>query len=192
MNRKRRRGGYTLIELVLIISVSTVILGINVGWIHQTMKFAAATKQRQQHHQALTRLAWELRHDVQASQSISMNGASQLVLSSAGGLQTTYTVSGSELLVEKQKTQSTVKRERFALDQDSISVWDSTEMPDWITLRVYRGGENASPQAAEIAENIMKEQASTAVDLHVRVGPNRWTGQKNIEIRDSEKIEEQK
>jgi prepilin-type N-terminal cleavage/methylation domain-containing protein len=177
MNHQNHRCGYTLIEMLLSITVATVLLGVNVGWIHQTMKFASVTKQRQRQQQSLTRLAWEFRDDVRAGNSIAMVGEDQLVIKSADGGQATYTISGSELLVEKTGDQPMVKRERFELARNATAVWDTSEMPDWISLVVYRGGESLELESDRNSESPTPVANPIPADLHVRVGPNRWKTQ---------------
>ncbi len=177
MKRQNHRFGYTLIEMLLSITVATVLLGINVGWIHQTMKFASATKQRQRQQQSLTRLAWEFREDVRAGKSIAMVGDDQLVITSIDGDQATYTISGTQLLVEKTDDQPIVKRERFELARNATAVWDTSEMPDWISLIVYRGGESVELPSDENSKPPIPEATPMPADLHVRVGPNRWKTQ---------------
>lgn len=191
MNRMDHRRGFTLLELLIAMSIATVILGINVGWIYHTMKFASVTKQQQQHHQNLTRLAWELRDDVHASKSISMVGEDQLVLTSEGGSQATYTISETEVLVEKRGDQPMVRRERFDLARDSTAVWDTSEMPEFISLIVLRGRETAVFKSENTGLPSVEEELNP-VDLHVRVAPNRWTVKQADELRTENGKEEPK
>ena len=118
MKRFNKCQGYSLIELMMVISVATVIMGVNVGWIHQTMKFASSMKQRQRHHQNLTRLAWELRDDVWQSDSMKVNGDSELLLDWNDGTQVSYKISNTSLVVEKREELADgprINREVFAL-----------------------------------------------------------------------------
>jgi hypothetical protein len=174
MTRTNDRYGYLLLELLVVMTVATVLLGLTAGWIFQTMKFATATKQRQSHHQNLTQLGWALRDDVHASNSMSMDGVDMLVLEFEVGLQVTYTIRDTELLIEKRDNQPIIKRERFELARDSTVVWDTSEMPDWISLIVYRGSNGAESLSPAETEPTLVATESTPVDLHVRVGPNRW------------------
>ena len=171
MNPNHNRQGYTLIEMLFVISVAVVVMMVNVVWIHQTMKFSSLMKQRQQHHQNLRRLAWELRDDIRSSRSISMVGENRLKLERNDGTETTYTISDFALNVESRDNASTIKREKFALSPSSIIYWDTSELPNWISLFVARGPQVlANPSIAETASF----REDSAVDLHVRVSPNRW------------------
>jgi len=178
MKRANHRPGYTLLEMMLAITVATVLLGINVGWIHQTMKFSSVTKQRQRQQQSLTRLAWNLRDDVRGCDSISMVGEDQLVLNSDAGLKITYTISGRHMLVEKSGDQLMVQRERYDLGRGATAVWDVAELPAWISLIVYRGGVHLEPSSAEKPPLPSAITSEMPADLHVRVGPNRWNSKR--------------
>ena len=169
-----RRRGFTLIQLLLTMSVAVVIMMVNVGWIHQTMKFASRMDQRQQTHQTLTRLAWDLRDDVHHSSSLSMDGEDRLVLELNDGTVVTYSISGTSLDLERNRDDETIQREAFIVSPDSQIDWDTSELPDWISLIVTRGPTGLASHGAEETELRSDESKTMAVDLHVRASANRW------------------
>ena len=184
MKPNQYRNGYTLIQLLLVMSVAVVLMTVNVGWIHQTMKFSSVMKQRQQHHWNLTRIAWELRDDVRSSESISMDGDQQLVIEGNDGEKKIYAISKDSLTIEILDNESAIKRETLALAPNSIAYWDNSELPDWISLVVERGPQVLANQTS--AETRSKD---SAVDLHVRVSPNRWKSTKAKQDAGDETLE---
>jgi prepilin-type N-terminal cleavage/methylation domain-containing protein len=191
MKRFKIRRGYSLIELLLVMSVAVVIMLVNVGWIHQTMKFSSLMDQRQQHHQNLTRLAWELRDDVHHSNSLAMDGDDRLVLARNDGTSVTYTISAASLDLTRRRD-NTIQRETFGLTSNSQVYWDTSELPDWISLIVARGPEGLAKRRSGESELRYEARDSTAVDLHVRVSPNRWNTTPVEKVADEESKEESK
>lgn len=184
MNCKRPCRGFTLLELLVSISVGAVLMVVTVGWIHQSLKFSSLMKQRQRQHANLTRLAWQLRDDVRDSQSLSMAGENQLVLT-ANRMEITYTLAGNSMFVEKQRShpdnQPAITREAYEFSPNSIARWDTSELPSWISL-VVSGRPQAKPlpESADSFESAGNKKSGPIggerlpVDLHVRVAPNRW------------------
>lgn len=174
MNHRRSPRGYTLIELLLVMSVAVVLMMVNVGWIHQTMKFSSLMKQRQRHHQNLTRLSRDLRDDVRNSKTISMDGENRLVLKLNDDAIVAYAISATSVEVERLNNETMIARESFELAPESNAYWDTSEMPDWISLVVARGRDGLAGQTATESNPTTIAMNQGAADLHVRVRPNRW------------------
>ncbi len=170
MTRTNNRRGLSMIEMLVSISVTGVLLVIIAGWVHETLNCASLIKQRQRHHQNLTRLSGSLRDHVHECKSMAMDGAERLVLSRGDGTQATYTIAGNILHFEKRASQangdpSVLMRDKFVLSPNSIVSWEMSEMPNWISLVVTRTREFGRPSPTV---------DPMPVDLHVRVAPNRW------------------
>ncbi len=174
MNHMKQRRGYTLYQLLIVMSVGATLLVLNVAWIHESFNFASVMNQRQKNHSNLTRLAWELRDDVRASHSLSMDGEDGLVLSRDDGQQTSYMISAASVVVEKRSNEISIGREIFKLSPNLTARWDTSEMPGWISLIVARGREGANTKSDENSEPQSAAEELPPVDLHVRVGPHRW------------------
>jgi prepilin-type N-terminal cleavage/methylation domain-containing protein len=177
MTRFGARPGYSLMELMMVMSVAAVLMVVNVGWIHQTMKFASSMTQRQRHHQNLTRLAWALRDDVRQSDSMSIDGDKQLLLDWKNGTQLRHTISNTSLVIEKRAPEVTeapvIMREVFKLAPGSTIRWDASELPEWISLVVYRANQIAAELPQDGDETRSLETGSVPIDFHVRVAPRR-------------------
>lgn len=170
MNRKRLRGGFSLLELMVSISVTAALLAVTVGWMHQTMKCSSQIKQRQHHHLNITRLAVSLREQVRDCDSISMENEHQLTLQWRDGTRASYRIEGDRIRFEKIDGSSPgnglpVVREVFPVSKQSSVQWESSEMPEWISLVVSRTRERVT--------NVDADERGP-IDLHVRVAPNRW------------------
>lgn len=170
MSQIKNRRGYSLIELMVSISVTGVLLVVTAGWIHQTMKCSSRIKQRQRHHQNMTRLSGNFRDHVHECETIAMDGVDRLALTWEDGTRATYTITNNTLQFEKNEPPTTsdeprTKREKYVLSPNSTVEWDTSEMPGWISLIVSRRREVS-------ASNNLDH--SMPVDLHVRVAPNRW------------------
>lgn len=169
------RRGFSLMELVLVMSVGAVLMVVNVGWLHQSMKYASSIKQRQRHHQSLTRLAWALRDDVRSCDSMSFDGDEQLLLDWIDGAQVRYAISDHSLILEKRKSTAAnatvVGREVFKLAPGSTIRWDASEMPEWVSLVVDRANQGFSDFPKDGDESNSLEAGSVPIDFHVRVSP---------------------
>jgi prepilin-type N-terminal cleavage/methylation domain-containing protein len=183
------RRGYTLIELVVVISMTSVLLVVVVGWLHQSLKFGSSMRERQRNHRSLTELAWQLRDDVRQSESIAVEDNNRLVIKSLGGNTTSYTLSNSKSVVERKENGSSNQQSQFELSDSSVAHWDTSEMPDWISLVVSKQPDGKFSPANQATTNkdsksntmpgdpiLTHEEHQKPIDLHVRVGPNRWTG----------------
>ena len=168
MRRLQKSQGFTLIELIVVISVTSTLATVNVGWIYQTFKFASQMRQRQSHYTNMNRLAVKFRDEVRSSDTIKLEDEDNLVLRFGDGSFVRYMISNSqesvELNVEKWQDDSVVARERFTLMQGTQLRLETTEMPDAISLIVARN--------SGIED---KDQSTEIVDLQVRVRPGRWS-----------------
>lgn len=137
MNTPCRKSGFTLIELLVVISISTVMLSLVTIWIGQTLRFSTLLRNHERQQLQLARLARSLRDDVRLSKSMTIEDGQRLVLESGPQQQTIYTISGTEVQVEKQ-TGSQIRHDRFRLSVNSQPVWDTDQMPETIGLVIER------------------------------------------------------
>ena len=181
MSRRKDRPGFTLLELMVAISVSGAIMLLAIAWIGETAKFASRMSSHQRQHDQLTRLGWQLRTDVRKSQSMTIEDDQRLVLQQGDGQRIVYSISGTTVEMEKSGgTQAS--RESFPLANGSQIAWDTSGMPDSIGLIVSRScnGEivsNKRPDRAGsgIQKNINNNEPEAApVDIHIFAHVNRW------------------
>ncbi len=132
-----RKSGFTLIEMLVVMSISSVMLSLVTIWIGQTMRFSTQLRNLERQQTQLARLARSLRDDVRMSKSMKIEGGQRLVLESGPQQQIVYTISGTEVQIEKQ-TGSRIRHDRFRLSTSSQPVWDTDQMPDTIGLIIER------------------------------------------------------
>ncbi len=176
MNRtqSKNRSGYSLIELIMFISVSGVLLAVNVTWMHQSLTFSSTINQRQGQHQNLTRLAGDLRDDVRLSIGMSSPDEKQLELEMPGDILIRYVISSSAISVEKRYLDTVLFRDSYAVAAGSDIRWDRSELPDWISLIVYRKVVEADEIERKTLSTVSPEQRNQPVELMIRVGTKRW------------------
>lgn len=176
MNRtqSKNRSGYSLIELIMVISVSGVLLAVNVTWMHQSLTFSSTINQRQGQHQNLTRLAGDLRDDVRLSIGMSSPDEKQLELEMPGDVLIRYVISSSAISVEKRYLDTVFFRDSYAVSAGSDVRWDRSELPDWISLIVYRKLVETDEIERKPAAEISPEYRDRPVEMLIHVGTKRW------------------
>jgi prepilin-type N-terminal cleavage/methylation domain-containing protein len=162
-----KQRGFTVLEMIVVMSVASVVMVVAVGWIHQSLKLGSIISKRQEHHQSLLRLARQLRDDVNRGESMVMVGDDQLLIT-LDDRTLRYTIEDQRLLYQSRLPDGKIAlQDAFALSRTSTSRWETSEMPTWITLIVDRGG---APRPTEQSERAIKR----STDLHVRAGIGRW------------------
>ena len=167
------RQGVSLVELMIVMSLSSTLLFIAVGWIHQSMSLASALRSRTDHHATLLRLSRQLRDDVHHGESMSMQGDARLIIAMPDDRRVAYTITPTGISRQLTDADQVTAGEQYSLQSPVSARWDASELPDWISLVVDRAepvpvspdplkslttGPNAPPKIA---------------DLHVRTGVGR-------------------
>lgn len=169
MKRHSNKAGFTLIEMVAVISVGGVIMVLAIAWIGETTKFASRIRSHQEQHDQLTRLGWHLRTDVRHSRSMTIEDDGRLVLRQGDDQQTVYSISGTTVEMEKSGGTQT-SRERFSLATGSVIAWDDRGMPDSIGLIVARSPDGrlaVKEDPADVGSKNQKSSEETPIDIHI-------------------------
>ena len=171
MRTQLNRRGFSLIQLTLLMPALLVLFLLTVAWIHQTMTFSSNIKKQQSQHQNLTRLASQFRRDVQRCESISMVNEQQICLQNRDLTETNYTVSEHAIQFWQNAADGQrMRHDQFDLASGSISKFDDTELPDWISLVISR-----LPTPNRFSEQPTSTSDQTLMtELHIRSKPNRW------------------
>jgi prepilin-type N-terminal cleavage/methylation domain-containing protein len=161
MKRPRRKDGYTLVEIIAVMTLLSFIMSVAVAWIIQTMRFDSAIQRRLSHHGTMLRLDEQLRNDIRHGQAMSIGDEDQLIISVGDGRSVTYQISEHRIDREQLDGRSVGRRESFRLMGDHSARWDKSAMPESIGLIVRR-----STNAGN----------SNVIDLHIRgtVDSDRW------------------
>lgn len=180
MNR-RQRSGISLFELMVVISISTVLLGMTATWIHQTMKFSARIKKRQNDDHQLFQLASRFREHAYSADSAKIENAGELTLSS-GKTRWVYQIVDSQINETEYSDGDVVRRQRYELANDLTPIWNATELPHRIGLTVYRQSphstiNNSAESPPEISSPVPQaiESGAQPVVLHMLCSIHRWS-----------------
>ncbi len=152
MNRSRRSGGYTLIEMISVMGLMSLMMSIAVAWIVQTMRIDSVLQQRLDNHKTLLRLDQQLRDDVRLGQSMSVR-ENELTIEFFGQRSAVFQLQPGKLTYEVRDGTSKVREESFLFLADAAATWEISAMPKTIGLTVAR--------VAEMGD-------FGPVDLHVR------------------------
>ncbi|MDB4371274.1 hypothetical protein N9Z44_04155 [Mariniblastus sp.] len=171
MRTQLNRRGFSLIQLTLLMPALLVLFLLTVAWIHQTMTFSSNIKKQQSQHQNLTRLATQFRRDVQRCESISMVNEQQICLQNRDLTEINYTVNEHAIQFWQNAADGQrMRHDQFDLASGSISKFDDSELPDWISLVISR-----LPTPNRFSEQPTSTSDQTVMtELHIRSKPNRW------------------
>ena len=81
-NGKRRafgRAGFTMLHMVVIVSVLPLLLVAATTWVHETMKMSSRFKHRRETNVVLNHFSNQFQNDVHACKSLSLDSASNQV-----------------------------------------------------------------------------------------------------------------
>ena len=153
--------GYSLLEMMVVITAGSLLLVITGAWMHQSLHFARSMQSQTEHHTNLIRCGWQFRGDGHAARSLSLNGNTLTI--TGDDATTTYTLLDSKIAVETVRGSITF-RDQFALASQSKASWDDSAMPSGIGLIVARADIDGTTSE------------SSPIDLHVQANVQRWRG----------------
>ena len=162
------RNGYTLIEMIIAMSILMILMAINAKWIHESIKFASKVDDRKRQHLSLDRLDNKLRQDIRQSNSMALENRS-LTLTFDDELVVTYSIDGTRITIVKERDSKIVFQDRFELGNRADIQWDSSEMPEWISLVVR----DRNPTLRSNPDAAMR------IDYYMRAAPNPWRNDEN-------------
>ncbi|WP_144058783.1 type II secretion system protein J [Rhodopirellula sp. SWK7] len=181
------RRGSSLVEIMVVLSVSSTLLVLAVGWIHQSFRLATVMRNHERNHQSLLRLSRQFRDDAHLATSVSPNDAGVDFL--FDDLTIRYRVDGNAVIRSLRKTtaEDVVGRESYQLATNSRLRFDVDSTAGWATLAVRRAAPTTERNADESnapsanapninSQNIegFDEQSATPTDLTVRAAVGRW------------------
>ena len=171
MRTQMNRRGVSLLQLTLLMPALMVLFLLATTWIHQTMTFSSTIKKQQSQHLSLTRLADQFRRDVQRCQSVSVVNDQQVQLQNKDLSKIVYKISDHSVQCwQNSSAGQPIRQDEFGLASGSISKFDDSELPKWITLVIRRDPfprQQLERQTSQLNETLITE-------LHVRTSPNRW------------------
>lgn len=132
----KRLRGTMLVELMVAISVSSVLLVIATGAIHRAMRVESNWRQQAELSRALGRLSHDFRADVHRAQDASLTADPiELKLTAADGTVITYEVADDEIIRDYQPASGARAREFYKMSPECDVQISASDVPRWITLQ---------------------------------------------------------
>ena len=139
ISRRTARQGFTLIEQIGLIALTTTMILLTTTWIHESMKMSNRFKQRRDSHLALASFSRQFQNDVWRCDSIEFIEGEQTVrLNQHTGGQVLYRLDGNEIKQETLESGQVRGRQRYELGDEYFIAWDRSNLPDRIALSVFR------------------------------------------------------
>ncbi len=132
-----KNRGFTLVEMVAVISVSSVLLVLATGVVHRAMRIDTAWRERADVTRAMTRLAHDLRRDAHRAQSVEIT-QDPLVLRIvfADDAEVSYQVVGEKIVRERQAAGEQTEREYYKKPADYGLEITILASPERVELRL--------------------------------------------------------
>lgn len=115
---------FTLVEMLVSISVGSVLMALALGMVHRTMRAESAARSHAQIERAAARLSRQFRHDIHQAKSTSIaaqqKGLPRLRLTLSAQPAITYQITKEGLLREQQQGHDQTYREIFAFPDGHI------------------------------------------------------------------------
>ncbi len=136
--RFRDTAGYSLVELIVMMSAITMVMSVAVSWIHASMKFGSAVKDRAAVHQQLSRLSEDLRIRIALCDIVSVDDNTMKL--KRDGIETLYVIKNSVIeRVHRPKSQDDAGNDRleiYSIGNNVEATWGAEELPDWVSLTI--------------------------------------------------------
>lgn len=171
--------GYTLVEIIIVMSIGSVVMLTAVSWIHRSMLLSKQIQSQQDHQSNLIRLAQFFRNDARNAVTATIHSG-ELVMTlvadqpadspsdtSASQQQVQYHIDGSRIDRTETTASGQLHREQFTLAPGSHVEWLDDDLPGSVTLLVLRS--RGTPQTSRVVESHLDRD-----DLRLRVALDRY------------------
>lgn len=134
----RHSNGFTLIEVMVSISVSSVLMVLSMGIVHRVLNLESNSRDQARVSRSLQRLSHDFRNDVHQAVDARQDQESLLILSLADESQITYRVLNEYVLREQVLDESTTQREYYNLPVDAAVSFTELDSPSRLEISVSR------------------------------------------------------
>lgn len=135
---------FTLIEMMVSISVGSVLMALALGMVHRTMRVESAARAHQAVERTAARLSRQFRHDIHQTQSVALDrqqaGSPNLRLLLPAQHPITYRITNSGVLREQQQSPESgpIRRELFTFPADHTLRFAEHHRPARAVLTLVR------------------------------------------------------
>ncbi len=130
-------------------SMTSILLSIAMGWIHQSLKLGTSIRDRQSHHRSVLRLASQLRDDIHHSEQVALVGREVFLLRVNETTQVTYEVDESVVTRVTVRNQETLNRESYECMPGTVIRWMHDDSLGQAGVTVYRAVGHALKKSTE-------------------------------------------
>jgi len=135
----KKRNGYSLAEMLVVITVASVLLSIAAQLVTRAMRIDTTWREQGDIARSMSRLAHDLRQDVHQARSVIVSqDPEKLELSRADGAKMSYTVAPEEIIRSSQRDNEQLEREYYRITSDQQVAIRSLSDPPRVELIVTR------------------------------------------------------
>lgn len=132
----RRRSGFTLVEVLMVITFASTLLVLAAQLIHRGMTFSKANQSRTELSQSCRLLATQFRRDVHQSANVDLESPQSLVLNPKSARRVEYVVSETTTMRRAFRDGSVYHREIYRFAQPTTIEFELLTDPQRIALRI--------------------------------------------------------
>ncbi len=142
----KKRNGYSLAEMLVVITVASVLLSITAQLVSRAMRVDAAWREQGDVARSMSRLARDVRNDVHQARNVAgTQDPLTLEITCADGVKVSYTVAVHEIIRSSQHDEEQLEREYYKISADQQvvlkSLSDSPRIELQVTEQVKLAGE---------------------------------------------------
>lgn len=130
------RKAHTLVELCVTLSLSSALLILVAGLLHQSFTLASTARSRADHHRQLERLAADFRRDVHLADDFSIADPQHLELTTPQGSSIRYEADGGQVRRRETVDGQIVRQEAYPLTGPLLVAFENLETPRRLAITV--------------------------------------------------------
>ena len=133
----KKRNGYSLAEMLVVITVASVLLSIAAQLVTRAMRIDTTWREQGDVARSMSRLAHDLRQDIHQARSLIVTQDPQaLELTRVDGAKVSYTVAAEEIVRSSQRDDEQLEREYYKISADQQVEMRSLSDPPRVELLV--------------------------------------------------------
>ena len=171
--RKKRiaeRSGFTLLQLLIVVSILPLLLISATTWVHESLKMSNRFKHRRETNVVLNHFSNEFQNDVHGCKSLELNSdLNQVELTGHEGQKVVFQIQDGQVNKIVTVGGEVVGREDFRLSNEYFAQWDVEAGADRAALKVLR---YPTPLSSSAPESLDAPDAK--VELVISAKANRW------------------
>ncbi|EMI54729.1 hypothetical protein RSSM_03845 [Rhodopirellula sallentina SM41] len=172
---------------MVVLSVSSTLLVLAVGWIHQSIRLASILRSHERHHQSVLRLSRQFRDDAHLAAQVIQNENEIRFLAENSEIRYQIDDLTVTRIHQTPSDDAPPHRESYQLAVRSEASFDLLPDSDWVVLTVRRRRpphaaaepHTSNPDASADSTPRESEKVSLPTDLVVRAAVGRWSDERS-------------